>query len=248
MIIGRLNWAGAIIESNGVRILIDPVYQSPSSAFFGKAKEPFRPLDKINEVDLILVTHLHSDHFDPNCIEQNFGLDVKLLVPFQEQQKVREHGFHHVIGMKVGEHHLVNGIEVIGTYSVDGLGDSQLSWIIKDNKHTIIHCGDTLWHGYWWEISNKYGPIDAAFLPVNGAVIVEPGLISSNQPLCMTPEQAVAATKVLQAKWLIPIHYGAFHNPPHYRETENVKERVLLASKEQQIDIKWLRQHEVVEI
>jgi L-ascorbate metabolism protein UlaG (beta-lactamase superfamily) len=248
MIVGRLNWAGALIESSGVRILIDPVYQSSSKSFFGEPRVPFLPMDSIERVDAILLTHLHSDHFDPDCIRQNFGIDIKILVPFKEQSKVKELGFHHVIGMNIGETHLINGVEIIGTHSIDGLGDPQLAWVIRDQDQTIIHCGDTLWHGYWWEISKKYGPFDVAFLPTNGAIISEPGLIDSNQPLCMAPEQAVSAAKILQAKYLIPIHYAAFHNPPHYKETENVTARIQAASNENELEVKWLGHFEKVEL
>jgi L-ascorbate metabolism protein UlaG (beta-lactamase superfamily) len=248
MNIGRLNWAGALIETEGVRILIDPVYESPSVSFFGHPRESFKPLDVMKEVDVILITHLHSDHFDPECIKQNFGKNIKLLVPYQVQQKVRDYGFQKVIGLHEGESYLIDKVEIIGTHSIDGLGDPQLAWIVKDLNRTIIHCGDTLWHGYWWRISKKYGPFDAAFLPINGAIISEPGLIDSNQPICLNPEQAVSAAKILQVKKLIPIHYGAFHNPPHYKETDNVVKRVKNASDTQQIDVEWLKHHDTMEI
>jgi hypothetical protein len=91
--------------------------------------------------------------------------------------------------------------------AVDGYGASQVSWVIAGGNRRIIHCGDTLWHGFCWQIGRQHGPFDAAFLPINGARFgwrQPPAEIAS----VMTPEQAVAAAVVLGAKRLVPIHYG----------------------------------------
>jgi L-ascorbate metabolism protein UlaG (beta-lactamase superfamily) len=133
--------------------------------------------------------------------------------------KVKAAGLTNVTGLAQGEAFHFDGFEVIAERSVDGLGDDQAAWIIKAQDHTLIHCGDTLWHGYWWDIAKKYGPIDAAFLPVNGAIVHEEGMTPSNQPICMEPEQALTAAKLLNCKLFVPIHYGTFCNPPIYNET-----------------------------
>lgn len=241
MILQRLPWAGALIETESQRILIDPVYQSPDAGFFGKPKLPFSTLEEIRSAGAILITHLHSDHFDPDFIIEKFGSNIQVLVPNATETVARDRGLNNVKGMSIGEVFTFGELSVTATYSVDGLGDNQVSWVVKDNANTIIHCGDTLWHGYWWQMEKNYGPFDAAFLPINGAVVFEPGIRPSNQPICLTPEQAVSAASVLDAKLLIPIHYGSFHNPPIYFKTENVTSRLLASAKKENIKVQLLQ-------
>lgn len=248
MIIQRLNWAGALIETDNNRILIDPVYKSPDVSFFGKPKHAFSPLQELSSANAILITHLHSDHFDPDFIIGKFGADIPVFVAKGNEKRVREKGLKNVKGMSVGEVYSFGKLSATASYSVDGLGDNQVSWVVTDSVKTVIHCGDTLWHGYWWEMEKKYGPFDAALLPINGAVGNEPGIRLSKQPICLTPEQAVSAARVLNTSLLIPIHYGTFHNPPIYIETENAEDRLLSGAKQENIKAQLLQPNEKLEI
>ena len=108
---------------------------------------------------------------------------------------------------------------LIAVPAVDGFNETQVSWIVSGLGKRILHGGDTLWHGGFWQLGNSYGPFDAAFLPINGAKLksVEP---FSDVEATMTPKQAVAAAIVVRAKLLIPIHYG-FNDPESYLEHPN---------------------------
>ncbi|MNY09522.1 Beta-lactamase superfamily domain protein [compost metagenome] len=107
-----------------------------------------------------------------------------------------------------------------------------MSWIVDGGGKKLLHGGDTLWHGYWWQIAREHGPIHVACLPVNAAVVEFPGLTPSGQPITMSPEQAVSAAIVLGADVLLPIHYRAIHYPPLYSETPNILERLQEAAKD----------------
>ncbi|MDF2683675.1 MAG: hypothetical protein K0R47_4865, partial [Brevibacillus sp.] len=143
----------------------------------------------------------------------------------------RAAGLKGVIGAAVGTtFELGDGVTVTAAPSVDGVGDVQVAWIVEGAGRRVIHCGDTLWHGYWWKMAQSFGPFDAAFLPVNGAVLEMPGRLPSAQPICLTPEQAISAATILGAKTLVPIHYGAVHSPPVYTETPNLLPRLAAAA------------------
>lgn len=187
MLIQRLQWAGILFELNKQTILIDPIYKSPNPLFFGSPKTPFSPMEHLSRPDTILITHLHSDHYDPEWISEKAGKDVRILVPSGTEYAVREYGFTNVIGLSEGERFQVDNMDFICAPAVDGLGDRQVSWIVKSCGQTITHCGDTLWHGYWQALEDKYGPFTAAFLPVNGAIVNEPSTLSSCQPICLNP-------------------------------------------------------------
>ncbi|MFC4099480.1 MBL fold metallo-hydrolase [Paenibacillus xanthanilyticus] len=244
MNIQRLSWAGIRIEAGGTAVLIDPVTRIPDR--FGGAREPMHPLRTYGEADVVLVTHLHEDHFDPDAIIEAFGADIPVYVPSAMADSARAKGLTNVIGADVGESFaLGNGVKAAALPSVDGVGDVQAAWTVEACGRRAIHCGDTLWHGYWWGIAAQYGPFDAAFLPVNGAVLQLPGRLPSGQPICLTPEQAVAAAAILTAGMLVPIHYGTVHYPPVYTETPDIAARLAAAS-EGKVDVRMLKAGESV--
>src|SRR5262249_35271515 len=116
--------------------------------------------------------------------------------------------------------------------AVDGLGEEQLSWFVARAGWSVLHAGDTMWHGHWWNIARKCGNPGVAMLPVNGAVTAFQGMVPSPLPAAMTPEQAVVGAGLLGAGRLVPIHYGEFHSPPVYVETPDLHERLIDAARQ----------------
>ncbi|MDQ0339799.1 L-ascorbate metabolism protein UlaG (beta-lactamase superfamily) [Caldalkalibacillus uzonensis] len=233
MIITKLNWAGVLVQVNETTILIDPLGDTvqnqgkPLVAQFGAPQEDIIPLTSLPRPDAILITHAHSDHFSPKTLLDTFGAEVPVFMPHDSLAMAGKAGFTKLKGLSVGETAAVGSVTVSATYSIDGFGSPQVAWIVEGEGKKIIHCGDTLWHGYWLNIAHKYGSFDVAFLPINAAILEIPGLPKQSQlPACMGPEEAVEAAYLLGVKSLIPIHYNTFHNPPYYIETENALARM----------------------
>lgn len=248
MEIKKYSWATVLVESKGTSVLIDPLgapikgQDRPLAARLGDPIEPLVSLETLNRPDAILVTHFHPDHFDAQSVLQYFGSDIPIYIPDESKAYAEKWGFVNVIGVKPNDEILINVFKVAASYSVDGYGSPQVSWVVSDGNYTIVHCGDTLWHGYWWRMEQQYGPIHAACLPVNGPILDVYGLkTQSKLPACLTPEEAIEAAKLLNAEYLIPIHYGTFHNPPYYCETENVEERLRESGNALGVSIKFLK-------
>ena len=255
MIIQKLTWAGVAISCGENTVLIDPLNMTGEhrvrslSANMGEPREKMFPLSEIQNVSSIFVTHLHPDHFDPDSIQAAYGSDIPVHVPAESVETARKTGLQNVIGLQVGENVNDGTMSVTAARSVDGFGAPQVAWIVKCNGRSVIHCGDTLWHGYWWQIARQYGPIDVACLPVNGAVLQIPGLPEqSNLPACMTPEEAVEAARLLGVNQLIPIHFHTFHHPPFYIETPKLLERLHKRAQERAVHIQVLAPGEKLEI
>ncbi|WP_139492221.1 MBL fold metallo-hydrolase [Brevibacillus dissolubilis] len=230
MRIKRLTWAGLYVQSGNTAVLIDPL-ASPTS-FFVPTEEAFLPLQPLGQVDAVLLTHTHLDHFDAESLRNAYGTEIPIYVPEDSVREVLQAGFTKVIGVRVGESYPLGDLSAIVADSVDGFGFPQVAWIVSDGTHKLIHTGDTLWHGYWWKIKRLYGPIHYAFLPVNGPMLEVNGVTPSHQPAAMTPEQAVSAAHLLAVEQFIPIHYQTFHSPPLYAETADVLGRLQQASRE----------------
>jgi L-ascorbate metabolism protein UlaG (beta-lactamase superfamily) len=115
--------------------------------------------------------------------------------------------------------------------AVDGLGEAQVSYAITADGKTVLHAGDTTFHGAWWRIAERVGPIDLALLPINGAVVNFPWLQpASPLPAALTPEQAVVAARALRAGTVGPIHYGGFDLEPFYASIVDAPERLHVAA------------------
>ncbi|SFF08714.1 L-ascorbate metabolism protein UlaG, beta-lactamase superfamily [Paenibacillus catalpae] len=241
----KLPWAGIKVEHENNSLVIDPFYNFPSD--LGTPMGKLYPLDEFGQTDAVLLTHVHPDHYDPEAIKRFYGVDIPIYVPMDTLEYVKGHGFTSVIGVPLEDVLAVEAFTVIPTYSVDGLGDPQIAWIVSAGGKKIIHCGDTLWHGYWWKIKNEHGPFDAAFLPVNGPVTQFPNVTpASKEPIVMTPEQAVSAAIALEAKLLVPIHFDLVNNPPFYTPAADINKRVTRSAEENQITVKWLETKETL--
>lgn len=247
MIVQKLPWAGIQVTSGETSIVIDPLYHFPTK--FGAPREPLHPLSEFGEADAVLVTHLHGDHYDPQAIKAFYGEDVSVYGP---QGLPTEAGagasLNNVHSAVPGDSFQIGGLKATAVESVDGVGDRQVGWVVTDGEKTLFHGGDTLWHGYWWKIAKAHGPIHAACLPVNGAVVQFPGLVPSGQPITMIPEQAVAAAKALQTERLVPIHYGMIHHPPLYTQTPDLLGRLKRAAEEMGVRLAVLGTKDTIEL
>lgn len=251
MKVKKLSWATVYIEAKETSILVDPLagpIKGQDRALAARLGEPLEPLASLSTIKLphaVLVTHFHPDHFDYQSILDNFGDLIPIYIPVENTDFAKKLGFKNVVGVSPNEEFIINNLKIYASFSVDGYGSPQVSWIISDGDHTVVHCGDTQWHGYWWKMEQQYGPIHAACLPVNGPILDVNGLKrQSSLPACLTPEEAVEAAYLLNAEFLVPIHYGTFDNPPYYCEAKDVEERLQIRAEELGVTIKFLQANE----
>ena len=130
-------------------------------------------------------------------------------------------------------------LNVTAVPAVDGLGEEQVSWVVEADSTRIFHGGDTMWHGHWWKIARRLGPVDLAFLPINGALVQFPGLDPSGIAASLTPQQAAAAANFLGAAVTCPIHYNLFNNPPVYVDSPGVEAAFLAETAKRGLQV-WL--------
>jgi len=238
MRIRRLGWAGLELEASGALAVID-LFQNAGSlaAFVGETRGPLLPPSAGRTVTVALATHLHADHVDPSALAQVLAPDGVLLRPAPApghgletaalaaaEEGLRELGIP-ARTVQAWETVQVGPFTISAVPAVDGFGDPQLSWVVAADGQRIIHCGDTLFHGWWWLIKLRHGPIDAAFLPVNGPVVNLPHRQpASSLPAAMDPGQAAEAAALLEAGVAVPIHYDTLHRPPTYVQVDRPAE------------------------
>jgi L-ascorbate metabolism protein UlaG (beta-lactamase superfamily) len=240
MRVRRLGWAGIEVESQGESVVVDHVIGWKSiESYVGPPRTPLLEVSKQGSALGAFVTHLHTDHTDASAIASALTKEGSLHRPAAMAGEPLETGGVAVAELELGEAGVdqvlmdewqtveVGPFVATAVPAVDGFGDPQVSWVIEADGKRIIQAGDTLFHGSWWLIQMRFGPFDAAFLPVNGAIASFP----HRQPpsgieASLSPEQAVAAARILGAKHLVPIHYDGIHEPPIYEQTGDIVARL----------------------
>ncbi|MGO9908650.1 MAG: MBL fold metallo-hydrolase [Solirubrobacteraceae bacterium] len=242
-----LGWAGVEIEAQDERVLVDPLQDA--AAVFGWLGERGRaiPLPEVVAARpgavAGLLTHLHRDHADAGALRTALRVDATVYEPVDYGGEGRER-----LAVVQADQELTAAelarqpaaawtgttggpFTLTALPAVDGTGDPQVSWLIEADGKRVLHLGDTMWHGWWWRLADRYGPPDVVLAPINGARLTFPHRRpASPLPGAMEPEQAALAAHLLQADRLVPIHYGGYDLPGVYEPVSNSLERLAAAS------------------
>lgn len=241
-----LGWAGVEIEQDGETIVIDPLADA-AGTFAGLG-------DAARDVELPrvaraaggamagLVTHLHRDHADAGALAAALapGAAVVHPSPIEDGNPALAQAEHELGATKLPRREVAAWESIaVGPFTctalpaVDGLGDPQVSWLVEAGGEQILHLGDTVFHGAWWQMARRSGPFDVVFAPINGAVVDFPHQQpASPLPAAMEPEQAALAGELLGAATVVPMHYGGYAFEPHYRPIAEARERFERAAPE----------------
>jgi L-ascorbate metabolism protein UlaG (beta-lactamase superfamily) len=102
-----------------------------------------------------------------------------------------------------------------------------VSWLIEAGDKRVLHLGDTMFHGWWWRINERFGAPDVVLAPINGARLSVPHRRpASPVAAAMDPEQTALAAELLKADRIVPIHYGGYALPGLYEPVPDALERL----------------------
>lgn len=205
-----LGHASYLIQTGGRRILTDPCLTSPPFVDrLTKLPIPVREL----KPDYLLISHGHYDHLDSDSLKHFGGATALiplnmsgLIKDIQPEISCREAGWYQ-------QYDLAEDFQVVFLpahhWHRRGMLDYNKvlwgSYLIKTPNSTIYFGGDSGYSRHFQDIGELLGPIDLAILPI-GAYSPQWFMKSSH----ITPEEALRAAEDLQARTLIPMHYGTF--------------------------------------
>jgi L-ascorbate metabolism protein UlaG (beta-lactamase superfamily) len=219
-------------------ILIDPMFSdvpAPHPTLGNKRYQSELPLsiDSLPTIDLVLISHDHYDHLDYESIKKIKDKVTLFYVPLGVAAHLKEWG---VDPQKIKEFNwweeaqldsLALAFTPARHFSGRGLNNrfSTMwgSWVIKSPQKNVFFSGDSGYGDHFKEIGQKYGPFDLAFMECG-----QYNEMWSN--IHMMPEETAIASKDVQAKLMMPIHWGAFTLALH-EWTDPIK-RVIKKSEE----------------
>ncbi len=195
-----LGQAGLLFRKNGFRIMIDP-YLSDSIGTLNPSKHRSFPVDEkvfLIKPDVMIFTHDHLDHFDPETAEKflHENSSVTVLSPRTVWEKVRNYpGKHNYVLVNPGTTWTENGIRFTAVRA-EHSDPKAIGIILDDGEKKYYITGDTLYNEEIFAHIPK--DIYAVFLPING----------QGNNMNMTDAANFAAR--IGAKFTVPIHYGLF--------------------------------------
>jgi L-ascorbate metabolism protein UlaG (beta-lactamase superfamily) len=213
-----------LVELDGVRVLTDPVLRGRVAHLVRRA--PAVEAGVIDDIGLVLISHLHADHFDPPSLRM-VDRQAKLVVPRGAGRAAEKLGFGHVTELGEGETLVVGGIEVTATHAEHRPGRlfdkrSEAIGYVLTGSQRVYFAGDTdLFPG----MSKLGGTLDVALLPVWGwGPQLGPGHLD--------PRKAAEALELLEPRVAVPIHWGTLYRIGLRRSREPVAEPAIAFSRE----------------
>jgi L-ascorbate metabolism protein UlaG (beta-lactamase superfamily) len=163
-------------------------------------------MKEVEKADLILPTHGHGDHLgDTIAIAQKTNATVIAMAELAGY--IGQKGIKNIVRMNKGGSFSFKGLQIT---MVQALHSSSITegnqvlyagepagFIIRfENGLTVYHAGDTAVFADMEILGKIYRP-DLAFLPIGSL-------------FTMDPREATYASKLLQPKFVIPMHFGTW--------------------------------------
>ncbi|WP_297548574.1 MBL fold metallo-hydrolase [Thermococcus sp.] len=190
------------IETKGVKILIDPYPEVDD--------------DRIGDVDYILITHEHTDHYGKVELLSRLR-DATVIGPKQVYLMAVADGVTKVREIEAGETiELENGVKITAIYVEHPSSQYPLGYIIEGDKR-LFHPGDTYPSPAFQRLRGK---VDILLVPISGRSTAN-------------AREATQIVEDIRPRVVIPMHYGVYNdsNPSTLAE-ELRKRRVWVLFKE----------------
>jgi L-ascorbate metabolism protein UlaG (beta-lactamase superfamily) len=217
----RITWFGhssLLIEIDGARILIDPVWDERASPFsFAGPKRffpPTVPLDQLPALNAVLISHNHYDHLGKNTIRHLARQPLQWICPLNVGKNLQNFGVPsgQITELDWTEATSVAGLTITalpsrhfsGRSTTDRFKSLWACFVLKGDRHNVYYGSDSgLWPGFA-EIGCQYGPFDVTMLEI--------GAYNEHwKSIHMGPDGAAQAFRELGATGLfMPIHWGLF--------------------------------------
>lgn len=212
-----LGHASFFIRLNGKSILLDPVFGKPP--FVKTFVDVPSPIEKIQKVDYVLLSHDHRDHCDEESIKQiaqkfpnarfygGLKMDELLKDWITPTNEVQSGGWFQQFALP--DETVKIFFLPVRHWCRRGLFDTNErlwgGYVIQGANKTIYFSGDSGYGSHYKEIAEIFPQVDYFLIGIGA---YKPRWFM--EPNHNSPEEAFQAFKDANGKYLIPMHFGRF--------------------------------------
>tara|TARA_B100000035_G_C21006898_1_gene557709 strand:+ start:72 stop:1352 length:1281 start_codon:yes stop_codon:yes gene_type:complete len=150
MIVKYIYSACIQIETEDIKILCDPwftegIYDG-SWYHFPEIKNPFKLIDK---PDLIYISHIHPDHYDPNFLKKLFKKygEIKVIIPNLKKNFLYFKSLSDGIKTNPTDYLRIKNTHIHIVPNMEGSNsDIDSALFVKDNNSSILNLNDCAWN------------------------------------------------------------------------------------------------------
>jgi L-ascorbate metabolism protein UlaG (beta-lactamase superfamily) len=168
---------------------------------------PFSVESILAGIEMVLVSHLHPDHFD-SVAQQQLPKDIQIYCQPGDEQQIKEAGFLNVAA--IDESVNWDGVSITRTPGQHGneawaaqMGDVSGFVFRAENEPTIYWTGDTIWHEPVKKVILEMEP-DIIITHSSGASFKE------GNPIIMDARQTIEVCRAAPRSTVIAIHMETF--------------------------------------
>lgn len=218
-----LGQSGFLVQWAGERVLFDPYLSDSLTRKYAATDKPHvrmteRCIDPalLTGISRVTASHVHTDHLDAETLvplaRSNPGMHLYFPHPIESEVRKRLGDSDFVACPHGDRDRYVEGEwEIEGTSARhnevvrDEKGNSHcIGFLVKCGPFRIFHSGDTLWDDAMVKRLREFGPVDIAFLPINGNKPER--RVAGN----LNGTEAAALARAGNVRLVVPCHYEMF--------------------------------------
>ena len=210
------------VQLGGLNVLIDPNF-APWLFVLKRLRKPGLAIRDLPPIDLVLVSHAHFDHLHRPSLRAIVRHTLTLhdqapviVVPHHVFDLVSDLGYREIVELNWWSSYRFCNLTIThvpsrhwGARIMKDAHRGYGGYVLQGGRHSLYHAGDTAYFEGFREIGQRLAP-ELALLPIG----------AYNPPTFRNvhtdPSDALRAFLDLDARWMIPMHYGTFrlsHEP-----------------------------------
>jgi N-acyl-phosphatidylethanolamine-hydrolysing phospholipase D len=229
----EVTWVGGptmVIRFGNLTILTDPTLGAegftmgdPNVLDLNKIKlhrrlTPFRGV-VLEDVDLVLLSHAHEDHFDQKA-QASLNRTLPIILPIADVEAFKAKGFKNLDGLKWGERRQFNAgtgrVEIIATIAQHSRDPQMAKTLGVGNGYWIeFSHDDWKWRMYWTGDTMPTSDVIQAIKSLGEPDLMAPhvGGVGTTGPLgqiSMGASDVMAFADEIRPRRILPIHHSTY--------------------------------------
>ncbi len=216
----KITWFGHssyMLQLEHKNILVDPIFSERASPFSWLGSKRFEgtdfSTDQLPEIDILIITHDHYDHLDYYTLKNIHKKVKQIICPIGVASHLQYWG---IDASKIQEMCWGEEIKLFENWTIFCRSSRHFSgrfiyrnvslwasFVLKTSQMQIYMGGDSGYGTHFKEIGEEFGSFDLSILECGQYNYMWPNIH-------LFPKEVLQASNDLNAKHLLPVHWGKF--------------------------------------